>query len=153
LEPPSLGFSFSAAVPPAAPLFDPLELSLLEGSPLDSGLLASPLEGSEEEVAPEALLDVLDVVEVEVVWAAAFSAEVSVGGVMSGVLLGIASEVPLAPPHPPREKTRTSMTDAAKAARAIEVRRRSWEGAGRLVAFTRSVAPHRQALTWFWCAV
>lgn len=116
--PPSLeAFSFSAEVPPAAPPADPPELSLLEDSPPDSLLPASPLEDSEEEPAPEAPLDVVDVVEVEVVWAAAFSADVSVGGMMFGVLLGIASEVPLAPPHPLMLAPRTSTTDAARVTR------------------------------------
>jgi hypothetical protein len=119
LEPPSEAFSFSAEVPPAAPPLEDPALSPLEDPAPVSPLPASPLEDSGEEPSLEVPLGVVDVVEVEVVRAAAFSADVSVGGVMSGVLLGIASEV-LAPPHPPMPTPSKSTTDAARVARGIE---------------------------------
>jgi hypothetical protein len=123
----SLAFSFSAEVPPAAPpAVDPLELSLFDGSPLDSLLGASSLEDPVEEVAPDVPLDVVDV---DVVCAEAFSAEVSVGGMMSGVLLGTASELALAPPHPANVEPARSTIDATAAARPIDAqgrRRRAW---------------------------
>jgi hypothetical protein len=146
-------FAFSPAeVPPAAPLFaDPLELSLLEGSP-DSLLGVSPLEASEEELSLDVPLDVVDVVDVEVVWIAVFSADVSVGGVMSGVLLGTTSEVLLPPPHAPSVTPQRSTTDAARVARGIKDRghrrrrRRSREASRRWVSFMRSAPRHRRAL-------
>ena len=49
-----------------------------------------------EECAPA--VAVVAVVEVEVVSAASFSAEVSLGGVMSGAVFGVTSET-LLPPH------------------------------------------------------
>ena len=95
-------------------------------------------------------VDLVEVVEVEVVWAAAFSAVVSVGGVMSGVLLGTTSEVLLPPPHAAKghaaeqrqrgERARSSKRrEAAAAARS--------RASGRGVSFTRSVPPHRRALS------
>src|SRR5271167_2814629 len=78
-------FSFSPAeVPPAEELLEPPGL---EDSPPVSLFAASPPDDSVEVPSPELPVDVLDVVEVEVVWAAAFSAEVFTGGVISGVLL------------------------------------------------------------------
>lgn len=86
-EPPEAEDSPSEAVPPLlslSPLSLEEELSLLSLSPLE-------LEG-------EPVVEVLDVVEVAVVSVASFSAEVSVGGVISGVLLGVTLET-LLPPH------------------------------------------------------
>jgi hypothetical protein len=69
------------------------------------------------------------VVEVDVVCAEAFSMLVSVGGMISGVLLGTGSET-LAPPQPPIASTVSSIrpTSALRGVRA---------GWGALVAFTR----------------
>jgi hypothetical protein len=50
-----------------------------------------------EELSPLVLVDLVAVVDVEVVCTAAFSALVSDGGVISGVLLGTASETLLLP--------------------------------------------------------
>ncbi len=92
LEPPvSLAaFSFSPAeVPPAAPLEElpepvPPDASV-PASVLAASLLDDPEEASLEPVADVVLFAEVDV---EVVWAAACSADVSVGGMMLGVLLG-----------------------------------------------------------------
>ena len=65
-----------------------------------------------------ALVVLADVVEVEVVCAAATSALVFVGGVMSGVLLGTASET-LLPPHAPSVSPHSNAAHAASAARAL----------------------------------
>jgi hypothetical protein len=69
---------------------------------LDASLLAaSSLEEPDEEASLEGVLVVLlevAVVDVEVVCAAAASALVLVGGVMSGVLFGTVSDT-LLPPH------------------------------------------------------
>lgn len=87
-------FSDSPAdVPPAAPLSEELELSS-EPVPPDSPV---ELEDSSLPVVV-GVLEVVAVVDVEVVSVASFSAEVSFGGVISGVLLGSASETVL-PPH------------------------------------------------------
>jgi len=51
----------------------------------------------------------LEVVEVEVVCPEAFSAEVFVGGMMSGVLLGTTSELPLPPPQAARVRLASSI--------------------------------------------
>ena len=65
-------------------------------------------------------VDFVAVVDVEVVWTAAFSAAVSLGGVMSGVLLGTASEALLPPPHAASVVAARSVTESASAARAGE---------------------------------
>lgn len=65
------------------------------------------------------LFVLVEVVEVDVVWTAAFSALVSFGGVMLGVLLGTASETLLLP-HAPRVNPSTA-TQAATAARLESV--------------------------------
>lgn len=85
-------FSDSPAdVPPAAPLSLEEELSL--DSPPSSVLEDDPVP-----LVPVVPVAVVAVVEVEVVSVASFSAEVSLGGVISGVLLGVASDT-LVPPH------------------------------------------------------
>ena len=71
-----------------------------------------------EEDVSLVLLVLVDVVAVEVVCAAAASALVSVGGAMSGVLLGIASET-LLPPQAPSVSPQSSTAHAASAARAF----------------------------------
>jgi hypothetical protein len=125
-----LDFSFSPAeVPPPAAL-DPPEDSLEDSPPVS--LLLDPPEDSEEDpspVAPVAPVELVEVVEVEVVWTAAFSAEVSVGGVMSGVLLGVTSETLLPPPQARRVRLARRIADAARPARPIEGLRT--RGAGR----------------------
>ena len=86
-------FSDSPAdVPPAAPLSEELELSS-EPVPPDSPV---ELEDSSLPVVV-GVVEVVAVVDVEVVSVASFSAEVSFGGVISGVLLGSASETALPP--------------------------------------------------------
>jgi len=87
------GFSVSAGAPPEEP--DSPAPSLDE-PPLDS----EPEDSSppEDEDSPVVVVLLVAVVEVEVVDRAAFSALVSAGGTMLGVLFGIDSET-LLPPH------------------------------------------------------
>ncbi len=94
----SLDFS-SAEEPPegvASPLPAPLELPPLVGSSV-----ASLPPDSFAGLSVLVVLLVVLVVAVEVVCPDAFSALVSFGGVMSGVLLGTASEALLPPPQAP----------------------------------------------------
>ena len=113
----SLGadFSFSPAEePPEAPV----SLELPED---DSPLELSPSEeGSSEELSPleELFEGLVVVVDVAVVCTAAFSALVSVGGEISGVLFGTASET-LLEPHAPSDPQIRSATHAPNAARAL----------------------------------
>ena len=66
------------------------------------------------------LVFVLAVVEVAVVCAASFSALVFVGGVISGVLLGVASETLLEPPHAPsRRRTPAPARQPRPSARVV----------------------------------
>ena len=104
-------FSDSPAdVPPAALLSEDAELSS-EPVPPDS-----PAE-LEDSLLPVVVgvVDVVAVVDVEVVSVASFSADVSLGGVISGVLLGTASETEL-PPHAvkplPQRRTRALAASA-----------------------------------------
>jgi hypothetical protein len=60
-------------------------------------------------------VEVVAVVEVEVVSAASFSAEVSFGGVISGVLFGVTSET-LVPPQEASEKAEMSISALAASA-------------------------------------
>ncbi len=117
---PEAAFSFSPAdAPPEAldslepaPLGDPALLSLFALSlPEDSEEVLSP-------VVPVVPVVLVDVVEVEVVWMAAFSALVSVGGVMLGVLFGTASETLLLP-QAPSVSTARSATHAVSAMRIL----------------------------------
>ncbi len=90
-----------AEVPPAALLSEDSELSS-EPVPPDS-----PLEPDDSSLPVlVGVVELVDVVDVEVVSVASFSAEVSLGGVISGVLLGTASETLLPPqaesPRPQR---------------------------------------------------
>jgi hypothetical protein len=110
------GFSFSADAPPDALVS--FELSFL----LASLAAASPLDDDSSLVV--VVFGVVDVVEVEVVCTDAFSALVSVGGVMSGVLFGTASEALLPPPHALKVTPQRSVAVAASAARPIEDRER-----------------------------
>jgi hypothetical protein len=107
------GFSFSAEAPPeGVAVFEGLEPAA--GS-LDSLVGAWPLAG---DVSLVLLLLVVVVVAVELVCAAAASAVVFVGGVISGVLLGTASET-LLPPHPPIATAHSNAAHAASARRAL----------------------------------
>jgi len=106
-------FSFSGVAPPAAPPSpEALELSELLAPELLSPLLASP-EVLEVEVVLPAL------VEVEVVCRALRSALVSAGGVMSGVLFGTTSAVPLPPPQPASAQAGASASTSAMQTRTI----------------------------------
>lgn len=112
-------FSFSPADAP------PDGVASLEPEPAeppedDSPAALSPSdEDSLEALSPVELVEVLvEVVDVEVVCTAAFSALVSVGGVISGVLLGTASET-LLEPHAPSETPARSATHALSAKRAL----------------------------------
>jgi hypothetical protein len=83
------------AAPPVAPLLSEAPLSLPPLDDASSLVLASSLDAP---VEPSLDLAV-EVVEVEVVCTAAFSALVSVGGEISGVLFGTASLTLLPPPQ------------------------------------------------------
>jgi hypothetical protein len=109
------GFSFSPAEAPPEGLAS-LEAAPLEGASLLVLAVLSPLE--EEDVSLGVLVVLVDVVEVEVFCAAAASALVFVGGVMSGVLLGTASET-LLPPHAPSVSPHSSATHTASMARVF----------------------------------
>jgi hypothetical protein len=94
--PPLLFADSPAEVPPAdSPLLSEAPLSLPplgDASPL-------PLDSSPDAVEVPSLDLAVDVLEVEVVCTAAFSALVSVGGMMSGVLFGTVSLTLLPPPQ------------------------------------------------------
>jgi hypothetical protein len=95
-----------AEVPPEASL-SPDELSL--DSPPSSVLEDDPVPVGP--VVPAAVA----VVDVEVVSVASFSAELSLGGVISGVLLGVASDT-LVPPHALTPSEATSIKALAASA-------------------------------------
>jgi hypothetical protein len=105
-------FSFSAEAPPEGPAV--LGALSLDGVSPVSLAGVSPLE----EGVSLVLLVLVDVVDVDVVCTAAASALVFVGGVISGVLFGTASETLLLPqaltvsPH-------SSAAQAASASRAL----------------------------------
>ena len=106
------GFSFSAAAPPEVPaLGDELE-------PEDASLLSLAGVSPVEVEVSLVFVVFVEVVPVEVVWAAAASALVSVGGVSSGVLLGTVSET-LVPPQALNAKPQSSAAHAASATRAL----------------------------------
>jgi hypothetical protein len=107
------GFSFSADAPPEG-------VAVLAGVELDDGSPVSLAGVSllDGDVSPVLLLLVVVVVAVEVVCAAAASAVVFVGGVISGVLLGTASET-LLPPHPPIATAHSNAAHAVSARRAL----------------------------------
>jgi len=119
-----------AAVSPAPPLFavppadvPPADSPLLSEAPLSLPPLdddsSPPLDSSLDAVEEVPSLDLaVEVLEVEVVCTAAFSALVSVGGVISGVLFGTASLTLLPPPQAPRPTEHSSRMLAAIAARA-----------------------------------
>jgi hypothetical protein len=110
--PPLFVVSLEAA-PPVAPLLSDAPLSL---PPLDD---ASSLAADSSLDAPEEpSLDLaVEVVEVEVVCTDAFSALVSVGGVISGVLFGTASLTLPPPPQAARPTGQSSRRPAASTAR------------------------------------
>ena len=105
-------FSFSAEAPPDVPA--------VPGAPAfdDASLLSLGVVSPLVEELSLALVVFADVVEVDVVCAAATSALVFVGGVMSGVLLGTASET-LVPPQAPSVNPHSNTAHAASAARAL----------------------------------
>jgi hypothetical protein len=96
-------------VPAPAPLVLP--------APEDSELAPPPAASLLDEPAEAAVDEVLVDVE-EVRTPAAFSALVSVGGVISGVVLGTASAT-LLPPHPLTATAQSNAAEAASAARAV----------------------------------
>ena len=103
-----------AEVPPAdSPLLSEAPLSLpplVDSSPL-------PLDSSPDAVEVPSLDLAVEVVEeVEVVCTAAFSALVSVGGVISGVLFGTVSLTLPPPPQAPRPTAHSSKMLAASQA-------------------------------------
>jgi hypothetical protein len=110
-----------AEVPPAALSEEPELPSSEELSPLDS---LPPVVPDVEPSPVVGLVEVVAVVEVEVVSVASFSAAVLFGGMISGVLLGVASET-LLPPHELRPAP--ASTSRALAASAIRrARRETW---------------------------
>jgi hypothetical protein len=113
-----------AEVPPAdSPLLSEAPLSL---PPLDDASSLASLS-SPEEPSLDLPVDVVEVA-VEVVCTAAFSALVSVGGVMSGVLFGTESLALLPPPQAPRPTEHSKRTLAASAARDEGIRRKGRGG-------------------------
>ncbi len=91
------------------------------GAPALEGVSLLSLAGAsvlEEELSLALLVVLVDVVEVEVVCTAAASALVSVGGVISGVLFGTASET-LLEPHALSVSPASSSAHAASATRAL----------------------------------
>jgi hypothetical protein len=115
LPPPLPADSSLFAVPPAeVPPADSLLLSEapLSLPPLDSAS-SLPLDSSPEELSLDLAVEVFEVVAVDVVCTAAFSALVSVGGVISGVLFGTESLTLLPPPQAPRPTEQSSRTLAA----------------------------------------
>jgi hypothetical protein len=104
-----------AEVPPAAPPLSDAPLSL---PPLDDDDDDSwpPLDSSLDAVEVPSPDLAVDVVEVEVVCTVAFSALVSVGGTMSGVLFGTASLTLLPPPQAARPTAHSSKMLAASQA-------------------------------------
>jgi len=109
--PPLFAVSLEAA-PPVALLLSDAPLSL---PPLDDASSLALASSLEEPEVPSLDLAV-EVVEVEVVCTAAFSALVSVGGMMSGVLFGTASLTLLPPPQAARPTAHSSKMLAASQA-------------------------------------
>ncbi|HEY3864977.1 MAG TPA: hypothetical protein VGL54_02690 [Solirubrobacteraceae bacterium] len=107
--PPFFAVSLEAA-PPVSPLLSDAALSLPPLDAVSSLAAASSLEVPSLDLAVE-------VVEVEVVCTAAFSALVSVGGVISGVLFGTASLTLPPPPQATRPTEQSSRMLAAITAR------------------------------------
>jgi hypothetical protein len=102
------------AAPPVAPLLSDAPLSL---PPLDDASSLALTSSLDAPVEPSLDLAV-EVVEVEVVCTAAFSALVSVGGEISGVLFGTASFTLPPPPQAARPTEQSKITLAASRARA-----------------------------------
>jgi hypothetical protein len=98
-----------AEVPPAAPLSEEPDVSS-ELSPVSLPSV-EPVDSS----PAVDLAAVVAVVDVEVVSVASFSAAVSFGGVISGVLLAVTSET-LLPPHELRPKPERSISALAASA-------------------------------------
>ena len=109
--PPLFAVSLEAAPPVALLLSD----ALLSLPPLDDASSLALASSLEEPEVPSLDLAV-EVVEVEVVCTAAFSALVPVGGMMSGVLFGTASLTLLPPPQAARPTAHSSKMLAASQA-------------------------------------
>ena len=109
--PPLFAVSLEAAPPVALLLSD----ALLSLPPLDDASSLALASSLEEPEVPSLDLAV-EVLEVEVVCTAAFSALVSVGGVMSGVLFGTVSLTLLPPPQAARPTAHSSKMLAASQA-------------------------------------
>jgi hypothetical protein len=125
-------FGASSLVPPAEvpPAASPSPVSELL-PPVDS-----ELDSLSEELGSLSLLVFVFAVEVAVVGVDSFSAAVFVGGVISGVLLGVASETLLEPPHAPSQ---TPHPSASTAADAVTARRALRGPMGVSLALTRSL--------------
>jgi hypothetical protein len=120
-------FAFSSAAappaepPPPAPAEPPEplpELSLPAASSPPAAAASPPEDAADSSLAPVAVPALLlEEVEVEGFWAAAFSALVSVGGMMSGVLFGTVSEAWLDPPQAVSGMPVNTTSEATSAAR------------------------------------
>jgi hypothetical protein len=104
--------------------------------PLDSEL--DSLSDELASLSPPVFVLAVAVVEVAVVCADSFSALVSVGGVISGALFGVASETLLEPPHALSPTPHPKASTAAVAAVTKRCVRGLRVGAGMGAALTRS---------------
>src|SRR6202020_572346 len=106
--------AFSAVAPPDGVAAFSSSLAPLELPPLSGSSVASLPPDSFAALSLPLDVDVFVVeVDVDVVCAAAFSALVSFGGVISGVLFGTASDALPPPPHPASAATSTSASARA----------------------------------------
>jgi hypothetical protein len=125
-----------AEVPPAdSP--SPVAPALLLLPPVDSEL--DSLSGELDSLSLPVFVFAVALVEVAVVRAASFSALVFVGGVISGVVFGVASETLPEPPHAPRPTPHASASTVAAAAVAALRARGRRARLGVLCALTRSL--------------
>jgi hypothetical protein len=107
----------SSFVPPAeVPPADSPSLDSELLPPVDSEL--DSLSGELASLSLPVFVFAVALVEVAVVRAASFSALVFVGGVISGVVFGVASETLLEPPHAPRPMPHASASAVAAATAA-----------------------------------
>jgi hypothetical protein len=125
-------------------LVPPAEVPPADSPSPDSALLPpadSELDSLSEELDSLSLpvfVFAVAVVEVAVVCADSFSALVSVGGVISGVVLGVASETLLEPPHALSPTPHPSASRVAAAVVATRRVRGFRAGVGVALALTRS---------------
>jgi hypothetical protein len=101
-------------VPPAEP---PPEDASPPLAPEDSVPFSLSVPELEEEPAASVVEVFAAVVDVDVVWVDSCSAEVLFGGVMSGVVLGVASDTLAPPPHPPTLRPHRAIRTLAPSAR------------------------------------